>query len=144
MKIFSYVPTVLLLILAAMPAAAISSATSEPGVRCTNEVRECVIRAKDSQDRCFLEASTNPVCANNPLATLSAKRWAMTPSRPSGLEAAPAFLGPQLIDQACLENFDLELSSTLLRGEPSSDTVKQLEAKLLGCKRTVPNNIFRP
>ncbi len=132
----------LLLLTLLMPALA---SAREPGTRsCADTVKECFVSSHEDRSKCFLEASKGPSCTHTPLGDLTARRWAMLPSEPTGTEVAPSSTGPQLVDKLCVENFDNEWSSVLLQGPLTGEMLQKLNAKLASCVQVEQKNLLRP
>ena len=112
--------------------------------RCTDLVKECFVYSGEERDTCFKTVTTHQFCSGSPTAALAAKRWGLSPLLPSGVDAAPAFLGPQLIDQACLANFDNSWSSALVNGSISDESMKKLTGILESCARVPASEVVRP
>lgn len=117
---------------------------------CFTIVRECLTQGAGDQN-CFYAAATNPACKNKKLGDLSFQRWAVSPSSvtsPDSLEIQAedlALVGPKFIDQQCLTNFDNQLSSELIKGNPSNETVESLIKRLGSCRRDAAmQDVFRP
>ncbi len=127
-----------------VPLACAAGHADENSVRCSTLVRDCLLASKETRGGCFLQASNHESCKGTALGALSAKRWAFTPSRSTGIETAPAFLGPQFVDQECLRRFDAELSSILIRGEPSTQSIQKLEDRISRCNNSAPSDLLRP
>ena len=72
------------------------------------------------------------------------KRWQMAPNKKGAPEDAPAFLGPQLIDQECLGKFDDMWSSKLIGEEMSKDKVMSLDTELDKCTKQISMELLRP
>ncbi|MBX7138360.1 MAG: hypothetical protein K1X83_10275 [Oligoflexia bacterium] len=113
------------------------AATRKDALRpsCVEQVQDCFGSSGNQRAECFYAAATSPGCETTALGKLTYKRWAMSPIRLPGHEAAPAFLGPQLVDGACIENFDSQMYGALNEGALTADVAKNLDAKLDQCKQ---------
>ena len=112
--------------------------------RCVDLVKECFAYLKSDRDTCFKAVSKHSFCAGSLIAPLATKRWELSPLLPSGVEMGPAFLGPQLVDQACLANFDNTWSAALVQGNISADAVGTLTTTLSSCAKVPASEIVHP
>ena len=112
--------------------------------QCANIVKECFASSQADSSSCFFTASRHPFCDGTELGKLTNQRWAMSPNKPGGMEAAPAFLGPRLIDGECLKNFDAEWTSALVKDDLTNKRISELTESLQGCARDVSNELMRP
>ena len=112
--------------------------------RCVDLVKECFAYLKSDRDTCFKVVSKHSFCAGSPIAPLASKRWELSPILPSGVEMGPAFLGPQLVDQACLANFDNTWSAALVQGNVSAGSVEMLGTTLANCAKVPASEIVHP
>ena len=122
--------------------ALISATSSLP--QCVDLVKECYRLQDTHRENCFFTVAKHPFCEGSSLGDLAYQRWAMSPNKPAGLEDAPALLGPQLIDQQCLANFDSNWSGQLLQGTIDDSKLKQLSDNLKTCRREVSIELPRP
>jgi hypothetical protein len=106
-------------------------------------VRACLSRATESRDVCFESASVSPVCIGSQVGDIAAKRSHFAPMV-SRDEEGPAFLGPQVVDRECLENFDVQLGATLEIGPLTSERRDSLNAQLDRCNQMAPPDLYRP
>jgi len=115
----------------------------EPSSPCSQLVAGCFELFGVERSRCFFTSSTHPFCEGTALGQLTSKRWMISPEMmpPSG---ASAFLGPQFIDQECLENFDNLWLGMLLDQERITDRIPALDAQIDSCKKELSNNLTRP
>lgn len=111
---------------------------------CIQVIKGCFAMADEDRTHCFYNGAKNSVCQGTELGRLSFKRWSMSPSRVGGEDAPSAFLGPQLIDQSCLEKFDSQLSSELIRGSLAKERAKNFDSLLDSCKRDTSLELLRP
>jgi len=110
---------------------------------CSQMVRACLSRASESRDVCFESASVSPACIGSEVGELSAKRSHFAPMLPPE-EQGPAFLGPEIVDRGCLENFDRQLEITLGMGPLTSELRDSLSSQLDRCNQVAPSDLYRP
>jgi len=106
-------------------------------------VSACLSRPTELRDTCFENASVSPVCVGAQAGEIAAKRSRFAPMIPRG-EEGPAFLGPEIIDRGCLDNFDMQLGSVLELGPLSSDRRHSLSTALDRCNQMAPSDLYRP
>lgn len=111
--------------------------------QCSDMVRACLSRPADTRDVCFESASVAPACVGSQVGEIAAKRSHFAPMIPGGDEG-PAFLGPEIVDRGCLENFDLQLGTTLEMGELTSERKRSLSSQLDRCNQMAPSDLYRP
>ena len=100
---------------------------------CRELVKECFSYKGDVRSHCFYTAGSHAFCKGSPLGKLAMNRWVLS-GRPFELQDAPALLGPDIIDQTCLDNFDNLLSGDLIKKNPSPSEVKNLSSQLEKCQ----------
>lgn len=110
---------------------------------CSQMVRACLTRPAESRDVCFESASVSPVCIGSEVGEIAAKRSHFAPMIPPG-EEGPAFLGPEMVDRGCLENFDVQLGTTLEMGPLTSERRDSLSSQLDRCNQMAPSDLYRP
>ena len=110
---------------------------------CSQMVKACLSRQSESRDVCFESASVSPVCIGSEVGELSAKRSHFAPMIPREAEG-PAFLGPEIVDRGCLENFDRQLEITLGMGPLTSELRDSLSSQLDRCNQIAPSDLYRP
>jgi hypothetical protein len=106
-------------------------------------VRACLSRPTESRDVCFESASVSPVCIGSQVGEIAAKRSHFAPMV-SRDEEGPAFLGPEIVDRGCLENFDIQLGATLEMGPLTSERRDTLSSQLDRCNQMAPPDLYRP
>jgi hypothetical protein len=111
---------------------------------CVDVVRNCFARAGQDRSSCFYSSSRNVQCEGTDTGRLSYKRWALDPVPAGNAEPPPAFMGPRLVDQECVSNFDNRWSSMLIKSDEAVASTPQLEAQLESCYKTVSIDIARP
>jgi hypothetical protein len=101
---------------------------------CEELVTACFVSAPEARDECIQTSSTTEVCETSPIHTLVMKRAQFAPTNTLSQEG-PAFLGPQIVDQRCVAQFDTAWSAALVNGSTSKDSVASLSAALDRCAR---------
>lgn len=115
-----------------------------PQAPCAELIKECFATTDLQRSNCLFSAYKHPFCEGEGLASLIYKRWIMSPVRPVGLEDAPSFLGPRLIDQECLAKFDSKLLTSLMELNLDEAALKKLDQDLLSCTKEISNQLTRP
>ncbi len=110
---------------------------------CSQMVRACLSRPTETRDVCFESASVSPICVGSQVGEIAAKRSHFAPMVPRG-EEGPAFLGPEIVDRGCLENFDVQLGATLEMGPLTSKRRDSLSSQLDRCNQMAPSDLYRP
>ncbi len=105
--------------------------------RCVGIVRECFNNKTLERSGCLYSAATHPFCDNSELGKLVYKRWSMSPPQESEIASPPALLGPQFVDQECLNGVDKRWASELDKPVIDSETIRALTSLLDGCKREI-------
>ncbi len=111
--------------------------------QCSQMVRACLSRPTETRDVCFESASVSPSCVGSQIGEIAAKRSHFAPMI-SGGDEGPAFLGPEIVDRGCLENFDTSLGSTLEMGQLTSERKNSLSSQLDRCNQMAPSDLYRP
>lgn len=112
--------------------------------QCSQMVRGCLTRPTTARDECFEGASASPVCIGSNVGEVASKRSRFAPMIPGKEDEGPAFLGPQVVDRTCLENFDTQLGITLDLGQLSTAKRSSLSSQLDRCNQMAPTDLFRP
>jgi hypothetical protein len=112
--------------------------------QCTEMIEECFASSGQERANCFHGAATNSTCEGTSLGKLAYKRWVMSPIKLPGFDSPSAFLGPQVVDQKCLDNFDNQFSSEIVRGDMSETQIAKLDSNIDSCKKEIANDIMRP
>lgn len=112
--------------------------------QCADLIKECFAYSDEERSDCFHAAGAHSFCAGSSLGTLAMKRWSMSPVRNPALDTAPAFLGPQVVDGECVNNFDNNWSGALVKGDYSADSLQSFETTLDSCNRKMPVDMMRP
>ena len=111
---------------------------------CSLLVRGCLSRPTETRDVCFESSSASPACIGSQIGEITAKRSHFSPMLPRGEDEGPAFLGPQVVDRTCLENFDRQLELTLDMGPLTSEKRRTLSSQLDRCNQMAPSELYRP
>lgn len=128
-----------------------SSVSAESGVEtviaennspCSEFAKECLMLSGAKKTNCFYTKSQHSACESTALGRLLFKRWSYSNSQPAEAMGM-ALLGPQIMDQECLERFDLSLSTALLSENVAPDYQSFSEA-LDECSRETPQELVRP
>ena len=113
-------------------------------IECTEMARACLSRSTSAKDACFRSVSASPVCVGSEMGDLIAKRARISSAYPDSEDAGPGFLGPQILDQSCVDAFDTRLRLGLAVGTPSADDVSVLSRFLDRCVQPPSPNLYRP
>ena len=111
---------------------------------CSLLVRGCLSRPTETRDVCFESSSASPSCIGSQIGELAAKRSHFAPMLPRSADEGPAFLGPQVVDEACLESFDRQLEVALDMGPLTAERRRTLSAQLDRCNQIAPSDLYRP
>ena len=109
---------------------------------CGDIVKECFMHSGAKKANCFYTKSQQHVCETSDLGRLIFKRWSYSNSQPADA-VGMALLGPQIMDQECLERFDLSLSTALL-SENVPAKYESFSEALDACSRETPQELARP
>ena len=123
---------------------AVLSAHAADEDECSLLVRGCLSRPTETRDVCFESSSASPSCIGSQIGELAAKRSHFAPMLPRSADEGPAFLGPQVVDRTCLENFDRQLELTLDMGPLTTERRRTLSSQLDRCNQMAPSDLFRP
>jgi hypothetical protein len=121
------------------------TASAAAALPCETLANECFAYTGLTKNKCFYDVGTHASCADSPLGELLLERWSV--STPGAVTAVGDRLltGSTIVDGACVEQFDSSLSSHLLQGEPSSQTLRSLKAALIRCANVIaPADLSRP
>lgn len=111
---------------------------------CADLVKECLSLTGGERDSCFHGAASDAACANSALGTLISKRSQFSMTTPGHVEQSPAFLGPQVVNRRCVNNFDNSLLAAVIKGNPSSEGITALNISLDECLQSYAPDITRP
>jgi hypothetical protein len=120
------------------------SAQAEPATSCQELVQECLVSASEHRDSCLQTVAAHSLCTASPLGVLVAKRAQFTGIQLPSDEQGPAFLGPQIINRRCVDNFDTAWSAALVKGPLSQDTINRLSRSLEECSTAEDTTLPRP
>ncbi len=112
--------------------------------QCAELLKECFARTGFERSNCLFSSSKHPFCEGTQLGALGWKRFQMSSTRPAGMESQPGIMGPQLIDQQCIAQFDNQLLASLIEGSYSESALEGFDAKLSECVSEVGSDFSRP
>lgn len=115
----------------------------EPSEQCAALLKECLMKSFEERTNCFFSSAKHPFCDGTALGRLSYDRWSMSPNRPN-IDDSAAFLGPRLIDQACLTKFDEEWAAELQKNSSTDRALGALTTKLDGCTKKITMELMHP
>ena len=121
-----------------------TSYASTEAERCTDLVKECFAYSGGERDTCFKAAAEHTFCEDTQAGSMAAQRGEFSLLNPDGKDVGPSFLGTQLIDPACLANFDTAWSGALIKGTPSTETYMTLATELQRCAHAPAADMIRP
>ena len=75
---------------------------------------------------------------------LIAKRARVSSAYPDSEGAGPGFLGPQILDQPCVDSFDTRLGLGMIDAAPSPEEIASLSRFLDRCVQPPSPNLYRP
>jgi hypothetical protein len=111
---------------------------------CSDTIKECFAYTDAERDRCFKQAGDSPACADSLEGSLARRRAQFSPLLPSDSATGPSFLGPQLVDRACIAKFDSAWSGALVKGTLSQETAANLTSSLDRCAYNQASDVMRP
>ena len=111
---------------------------------CSQLIRGCLTRSTTSRDLCFQSAAASPLCIGSAIGDIASQRARFSPFISEGEDEGPAFLGPQVSDRSCLDNFDLHLGITLDLGPLTPEKRESLSSQLERCSQPAPSDLYRP
>lgn len=113
--------------------------------QCAVLIQECFQDEGRERTDCFFSRSQHPFCNGTELGKLTYRRWIMSPVRAPGVDGGtPGFLGPQLVDQECLSNFDNLFVAALLEQDGLGESLQGLKGSLSECTRDISDSLTRP
>jgi hypothetical protein len=101
---------------------------------CEELVTTCFVSSPEERDECIQTASATSTCETSALHALVSKRAQFATINDVPQEG-PAFLGPQIVDQRCLSQFDTTWSAALVNGSLSRESLSSLSAALEHCAK---------
>ncbi len=126
--------------------------SDKESLQCISLIRECFSYHGFNRSNCFFTSATHPFCHGSELGSLAYRRWVLAPNEQgTNKEAAEAmaqnqldqqssaqaFLGPQVVDTACIKRTDEALESNLRIDSISIETVRKLTESLEKCKKDI-------
>jgi len=140
MRTAKLAPITLTLLVAGLRCADVHATTPE----CVDLVKECFAYSGAPRDNCFHSVATHSFCQESDVSRLASKRSQFSAILPDDSQSGPSFVGPQLVDRECVDNFDNAWLSDLVRGEPSPEAYTNLHKSLDRCARTPTSDMMRP
>ena len=140
-KLMALRASVVSLITVISSAALCGTAEAQP---CVEQVKECFGYTDAQRDRCFKRSAESADCASSDVGTLARRRAEFSTLVPNDAPSGPSFLGPQLVDRACIAKFDSAWSGALVKGETSADTNANLLSSLERCAYNQASDVMRP
>ena len=101
---------------------------------CEELITTCFVASPADRDECIQTASATSTCETSALHPLISKRAQFATIKDFPQEG-PAFLGPQIVDQRCLSQFDTTWSAALVNGSLSRESLSSLSAALDECAK---------
>ena len=95
---------------------------------CREYVKECLSNDPTSGKNCFAGSTLQQACYSSPLSKYIAKR---------------ASAETDLFDHDCLRTVDGELSGLLTKDSFSQPEIKDLESKIMRCKKSISEELFK-
>ena len=111
---------------------------------CIDELKQCFARTDSRRDQCFKNLGASQECASSEIGKLAQRRGEFSNLLPNGNDAGPSFLGPQLVDRACIANFDNSWSAAVVKGALTKETLSALSSSLERCSRSETSDLMRP
>lgn len=102
---------------------------------CEELVTTCFVSAPEERDECIQAASATSECESSSIHTLVTKR-AQFATITQAPQDGPAFLGPQIVNQRCLTQFDSTWSAALVNGSISKESASSLSEALDACAKS--------
>lgn len=130
-------------------AGAIVCATSvvsqaEPVVSCQEMIKACFLASTEQRDSCIQTAAASSACETEAIGTLVEKRAQFTGLQQLSEDQGPAFLGPQIINKRCVDNFDTSWSAALVKGPLTNDSIQRFSQALDACANSEKTTLPRP
>jgi hypothetical protein len=108
--------------------------SAEATSTCEELVTACFVSSPGDRDECIQTASLTSSCETSTIHALVSKRAQFATIRDIPQDG-PAFLGPKLVDQRCLSQFDTTWSAALVNGLGSTESLASLSAALDKCAK---------
>ncbi len=112
--------------------------------QCADLIEECMNQSSSRKTACFFSSAKHPFCQGSILGDLALKRWAMSPNRFGRNSAPSAFLGPKVIDNKCIDNFDSKVFHSLSSKTLDNSTIKSFLKEINSCAKEMGNKLNRP
>jgi hypothetical protein len=122
-----------------------SEAVASERSNCDELVKECFAYSGAERESCFKAVSIHSFCHDTSAGDLATKRSqfsSLTPPEEDG--DGPSFIGQQLVDRPCVDNFDNAWSGALVKGSVTKEQYTNLENTLRQCSRAPSSDLFRP
>jgi hypothetical protein len=119
-------------------------ASAAESTQCTELVKECFAYTEAARDNCFVTVSKHAFCRDSDTSRLASRRAEFSALLPDESESGPSLVGPQLVDRACVTNFDNAWLSSLVQGTPSPEAYTVLRQTLESCARASASDMMRP
>lgn len=129
-----------------------TSFAANPGIRvaddampqCVELVKDCLDDSDNLKSACFFSVAKHPFCEGSTLGDYSLKRWVMSPKRFGEKSTAPAFLGPKVINEKCINKMDQKFATELEKDSVSEKTIEAYTKSLDDCGKEVSEKLTRP
>jgi hypothetical protein len=126
----------------ALTSAPLATAAAEQE-RCSELVKECFAYSNTERESCFRAVASHSFCHDARAGDLATKRSQFSSSTPPE-DDGPSFIGQQLVDRPCVENFDNSWSGALVKGVISDEQYATLEKSLRECSKAPSSDLLRP
>ena len=117
---------------------------AETVVSCQEMVKACFVSATEQRDSCIQTAAASSACESSEIGALVKKRAQFTGLQQSSEDQGPAFLGPQIINRRCVNNFDTAWSAALVQGPLTNDSISRFSQALDTCATSEKTTLPRP
>jgi len=141
MKVYLFETTTLTALLASVFTLTASADDTTP---CVELAKECFAYSGNERETCFKAVSTHSFCRETKTGALAAKRAQFSSLTPPQDQDGPSFLGPNLVNRSCVENFDNAWSVELIKGASNTEGYEGLEKILSKCAQVPSSDILRP
>ncbi len=127
-----------------MVSAFATKAFADDDASCVELAKECFAYSGNERETCFKAVSTHSFCRDTKTGALAAKRAQFSSLTPPQDQDGPSFLGPNLVNRSCVENFDNAWSVELITGGSNVEGYDALEKSLSKCAQVPSSDILRP
>lgn len=117
---------------------------AEQATSCQELVKACFVSAIEQRDSCIQSVATSAACESSDFGALVRKRAQFTGLQHLSEDQGPAFLGPQIINRRCVDNFDTAWSAALVKAPPTTEAIKSFSKALDGCANSESTTLPRP